>query len=271
MTKERAEHRLPGSPAGFSLLELAIGMAVVGMILSGALLISGRFMEFDRREETRQQLRETKAALLVFAKKQGRLPMMDTSASATLDGDGSENKIPDNPDPSDPFNVLFDTPAYNYPGNIFGWVPYDNIGTSKIDPYRKQVQYFVNWQLAKEGGDKPCLALKYLLEYPQHSHYFRRYTANPDLESYRHQKNWAKATNFNNYNTPWYPLVVVKSLRFPVAAVLVSSAQNRIFDSPNDSAFRVAGFFEAKEQLEGFDDIVEYISLSEAYAALNCK
>lgn len=251
MKKIPARYDLLLSPAGFSLIELAMGMALVGIILGGALLIGGRFYELDRREETRQYLRETKSALLIFAKKNGRLPMMDTSTNETIYGNGSEDKIPGEDD---------------YPSSsVFGWVPFTNIGIRSEDPYRKRVQYFVNWQLAKEG-DKPCQALKNLLGGNLRSTEPFPAANNPSFYSYDKQAFWTPPQP----TTTWYPRVIMRSTyRFPVAAVLVSAAQNNTFDSANLTAYRGSKYFDM--QPSDSDDIAEYISLAEAYEALNCQ
>lgn len=257
------------SSGGFSLIELAIGMAIIGIILSGALLISGKIWESERRETNREQLFAHKSALLNFARQRGRLPMMDTTADGSGSGDGFENLIG---------NV-----NYTY---VFGWVPYKDIGTRGTDALGKPVQYFVNWQLAKEGGVLPCQALnnfykgKISATSASYYGYFPQAMWNaPDRPLVDTDPLWPYREWFP---VTWYPLVNSKvgskSYGYPVAAVLVSAGQDKTFSTGHLQAYTITGqSFEDKEptgtlgQAGYFDDTVVFVTMAEAYAALNCQ
>ena len=67
---------------GFSLLEMAIVLLVIGLLLGGALIPLSVQMEKRDRDSTRQQLLDMREALIGYALVNGRLPCPDT------DGDG---------------------------------------------------------------------------------------------------------------------------------------------------------------------------------------
>ncbi len=71
--------------AGFSLIELAIVLLIVGLLLGGLIPTISSQVEQQRINETRKQLEEIKQALTGFVIANGRLPCADTNA------DGEEN------------------------------------------------------------------------------------------------------------------------------------------------------------------------------------
>ncbi len=73
---------------GFSLVEMAIVLAIIALLMAGLLPTLSGQIEQSRRTETRKQLDEIQQALLGFAIINGRLPCPTTEAnpSATLYG-----------------------------------------------------------------------------------------------------------------------------------------------------------------------------------------
>lgn len=61
-------------PSGFTLLEMAIVLAIVGLLLSGGMMTFTALQEQRRHKETRLLLDEARDALLGFAVTYGRLP-----------------------------------------------------------------------------------------------------------------------------------------------------------------------------------------------------
>ena len=77
----------PNQQKGFSLIELAIVLFVVGLVLGGVLQPLANRVEFENRAETTDDLDEIKDMLMGFAMVNGYLPCPDT------DGDGNENLV----------------------------------------------------------------------------------------------------------------------------------------------------------------------------------
>ena len=72
---------------GFSLVELAIVMVILGFLIGGLLKPLGRQIQASQMMATHKALDEYKTALLGFALMNGRLPCPD------VDGDGLEDKV----------------------------------------------------------------------------------------------------------------------------------------------------------------------------------
>lgn len=60
--------------AGFSLLEMALVLLIVGLLLSGGLSVLGAQRDLQQQRATRQLLEEVRESLLGFAMAHGRLP-----------------------------------------------------------------------------------------------------------------------------------------------------------------------------------------------------
>jgi prepilin-type N-terminal cleavage/methylation domain-containing protein len=78
--------------AGFSLLELAIVLMIIGTLMGGVLVAVGDSFESGRRSAALNQLRQIEEALYGFAASNGRLPC----PAPALGGDGLEDcDLPD--------------------------------------------------------------------------------------------------------------------------------------------------------------------------------
>jgi len=77
----------PRREAGFSLIEIAIVLVVLGLLLAGLIGPMGTRIEQEERERTRAILEEIKEALYGFAIAQGRLPCPDSD----VPNNGREN------------------------------------------------------------------------------------------------------------------------------------------------------------------------------------
>lgn len=71
------------SLAGFSLVEMAVVLAIVGLLLGGLIPTLSAQMESQRINETRKQMNEIKEALTGFAVINGRLPCPANGATAS--------------------------------------------------------------------------------------------------------------------------------------------------------------------------------------------
>lgn len=84
---QRNGHGEPRREAGFSLIEIAIVLVVLGLLLAGLIGPMGTRIEQEERERTRAILEEIKEALYGFAIAQGRLPCPDSD----VPNNGREN------------------------------------------------------------------------------------------------------------------------------------------------------------------------------------
>jgi prepilin-type N-terminal cleavage/methylation domain-containing protein len=71
--------------AGFSLVEMAIVLAIVGLLLSGLLPAISSQIEQQRRNETRKYMDEVRDALLGYAIANKHLPCPDTNGDGTAE------------------------------------------------------------------------------------------------------------------------------------------------------------------------------------------
>lgn len=102
--------------AGFSLVEMAIVLAIVGLLLSGLLPTISSQIEQQRRNETRKQMDEIKEALLGFAIINGRLPCPATTA--------------------DPGNANYGVEDASCPtGSADGYLPWKTLGVPETDAW----------------------------------------------------------------------------------------------------------------------------------------
>jgi len=115
---------------GFTLIEIAIVMVIIGLLAGGGVSIMGMLTQRKARNETIAYLKETKEALISYATINGKLPWADT------DGDGSQNS-----------------------NATSGTLPYLDLKVRPSDPYKRVLRYEINSNL---GTDRPttCNALK---------------------------------------------------------------------------------------------------------------
>lgn len=103
---------------GFSLIEMAIVMVIIGVLAGGGVSLIGILTKRKARTETIDYLKQARAALISFADINGRLPWADTS------GDGTENA-----------------------GAATGSLPYQTLKLSPTDPYKRTLGYELNANL----------------------------------------------------------------------------------------------------------------------------
>ena len=115
---------------GFTLIEIAIVMVIIGLLAGGGVSIMGMLTQRKARNETIDYLKETKEALISYANINGKLPWADT------DGDGNQNN-----------------------NATSGTLPYLDLMVRPSDPYKRVLRYGINSNL---GTDRPttCNALK---------------------------------------------------------------------------------------------------------------
>lgn len=116
--------------SGFSLVEMAVVLAIVALLLGGLMpMLSGQ-MEIQHIRDTRKQLDEIKDALIGFATTNGRLPCPASSTS-----NGMESFCTNATDPCGS-EVLSPTPAHGRCTSPYnGFVPAATLGITPVDSH----------------------------------------------------------------------------------------------------------------------------------------
>lgn len=107
--------------AGFTLVEMAVVLVIVGLLLGGLLVPLSTQMENDRRKESAATLEAIREALIGYAVINGRLPCPDTN------GDGREDACGNGANQS----------------HVAG-LPYGLLGVSRTDAWGNGWRYAVN-------------------------------------------------------------------------------------------------------------------------------
>ncbi len=131
---------------GFSLVEMAVVLAIVGLLLAGLLPTLSGQMDIKKIGETRAQMEEVRAALMGFAVANGRLPCPDTDTPK----DGIENFSATTP-------VTNDNPQTGQSKKTIGCdateggLPFNQLGIPQIDPYNNPFIYHVRILFAEKN------------------------------------------------------------------------------------------------------------------------
>lgn len=108
---------------GFTLVEMAVVLTIVGLLLSGGMSLLSGSTDTAKYKETQNQMAEVKEGLINYYIQFGRLPCTDT------DGDGIEN-------PSTPTGTCT---------NLRGFLPHVTLGLGgNGDPWGERLKYVVS-------------------------------------------------------------------------------------------------------------------------------
>ncbi len=108
--------------SGFTLVEMAMVMVIIGLIISAFLTPLTAQLEQSRNAEARRDLAEIKEALVGFAVINGQLPCPDVDGNGTDDGCINTNTN----------------------ATTGGNVPWSLLGTKQLDPWGRRYQYQIN-------------------------------------------------------------------------------------------------------------------------------
>ena len=128
VTRSRMSTKTKGHPSGFTLVELAVVIAIVALVLGALLVPLASQLQNRNIRETRDSLRIIHEALLGFAVTQGRLPCPDT------DRDGLEN-------PCGGVGNVWDV--------VEGFVPWQTLSVPATDAWGSIFRYAVTREFAE--------------------------------------------------------------------------------------------------------------------------
>ena len=119
-----------GDQRGFTLIEIAVVMVIIGLLAGGGVSLMRMLTERKARNDALAYLKETHSALSGYAERTGRLPYADS------DGDGLENS-----------------------GATAGTLPYRTLQVAPTDPYKRSLRYAFNPNLGTNRASS-CSALR---------------------------------------------------------------------------------------------------------------
>jgi prepilin-type N-terminal cleavage/methylation domain-containing protein len=128
--RDRIGREGQGDQRGFTLIEIAVVMVIIGLLAGGGVSLIRVLTERKARNDAIAHLKEAHASLLGFAERTGRLPYADS------DGDGIENT-----------------------GAAAGTLPYQTLQAPPTDPYKRPLRYALNPGLGTNRSAS-CTALR---------------------------------------------------------------------------------------------------------------
>jgi prepilin-type N-terminal cleavage/methylation domain-containing protein len=126
----RAYHPERHNQQGFTLIEIAVVLVIIGLLAGGGVSLMRVLTERKARNEALSYLKDTQFALIGYAERTGRLPWADN------DGDGTENSGVNN-----------------------GTLPYYTLQVAPRDTYKRVLRYALNPNLGTSRS-LSCSALR---------------------------------------------------------------------------------------------------------------
>ncbi|MDX2459302.1 MAG: prepilin-type N-terminal cleavage/methylation domain-containing protein, partial [Gammaproteobacteria bacterium] len=130
------------APGGFTLVEMAVVLAIVALLLGALLTPLATQQSLRKNKEAERDLREIKEALLGFAVANGRLPWPDRNSTP----DGLENIPGTVPDPALPPCTVCE-----------GRLPWRDLGLTATDTWGRLYNYRMSSEFgyAVQNGQPP--------------------------------------------------------------------------------------------------------------------
>lgn len=129
---------------GFTLLEMAITLAIAGILLAGLIMTLGAQQEASREAETRRYLSLAKEALYGFAMANGRLPCPANPAIAAGAANAGVEQYANG------------TGCTTAGATVFGALPWATLGLSETDAYGARLSYAVSSAFAEDPTAPPA-------------------------------------------------------------------------------------------------------------------
>jgi prepilin-type N-terminal cleavage/methylation domain-containing protein len=143
------QRTIPAPPPGFTLIELAMSIAIIGLLLGVVLIPLATQQETRNLRDTQNRLQDARGALLGFAAAEGRLPCPDE------DRDGAEdapcNDWRPNTWPQLPSGAAAVTTDF-----AVGALPWQTLGLRATDIWGRLLLYGVTTEFTNAPGGLPC-------------------------------------------------------------------------------------------------------------------
>ncbi|MCJ8502136.1 type II secretion system protein [Desulfatitalea alkaliphila] len=128
--------------SGFTLIEMAVVLVVVGIIISIVASVLPSLISTSRIRQARAELEKVDLALIGYLTANGRLPCPDSN------GDGQEDRIAGSAPPTDDSCAAY-----------AGRLPYATLGlSSALDPWQEPIRYAVYEDMVRTRHDTLCAA-----------------------------------------------------------------------------------------------------------------
>jgi prepilin-type N-terminal cleavage/methylation domain-containing protein len=142
-------HPQPALPLGFTLIELAIVLVIVGLVLGGLIVPLASQVQSRKVGETESAMRNNNEALLGFAIANGRLP-----CPATIATNGLENRRNDNA----AAGAIDASTDGCRGGNYVGFLPWATLGVAESDVWGNRYLYRVTNEFTRAKDDATALS-----------------------------------------------------------------------------------------------------------------
>jgi prepilin-type N-terminal cleavage/methylation domain-containing protein len=125
---------------GFSLVELAVALAIVALLIAGALIPLSTQMDVRNVADTRRTMESIRDAIIGFAQANGRLPC---PAAGTVPRGGTD--AAGRPAGAEQLNpTTLPPPSTATCANSFGVVPWTTLGVPETDGWGRRFSYWVS-------------------------------------------------------------------------------------------------------------------------------
>ncbi|HET7200354.1 MAG TPA: prepilin-type N-terminal cleavage/methylation domain-containing protein [Burkholderiales bacterium] len=125
---------------GFSLIELAVALAIIALLIAGALLPLSTQIDVRNTADTRRSLDSVREAIIGFAQANGRLPC---PADGTIPAGGTDAAgRPAGAEQLTP--TTLPPPSTAACTNSFGVVPWTTLGVPETDSWSRRFSYWVS-------------------------------------------------------------------------------------------------------------------------------
>ena len=122
---------------GFSLVELAVALAIIALLIAGALIPLSTQLEVRNAADSRRSMESIREAIIGFAQANGRLPCpADGTIAAGAANAGTEQLSGASPNTTCT--------------NVFGVVPWATLGVPEVDGWGRRFSYWVS-QIFADG------------------------------------------------------------------------------------------------------------------------